>query len=85
MRRGEIGVGGKSGKGPIRVVVPTSGNLGLIMWEGGEDAEVREGGIGWGEGGLASEGADKQEDKNEEEVSQARVPHLGVGAVVGNT
>ncbi len=54
------------------------------MWEGSEDAEVREGRIDWGEGGLASEGADKQEDKSEEEVAQARVPHLGVGAVVGN-
>jgi hypothetical protein len=39
------------------------------MWEGGEDAEVREGRIDWGEGKLAAEGADKQEDKNEEEVA----------------
>ena len=37
------------------------------MWEGGEDAEVRGGKTDWGEGGLASEGADKQEDKYEEE------------------
>jgi hypothetical protein len=58
----------------------------LIMWEGGEDAEVRGGRIDWGEGGLASEGADKQEDKTGEEgeVKEARVPHLGVGAAVGS-
>ena len=39
-----------------------------------------------GEEGLASEGADKQEDKTGEEgeVPEARVPHLGVGAAVGS-
>jgi hypothetical protein len=37
------------------------------MWEGGEDAEVRGGRTDGGEGWLASEGADKQEDKYEEE------------------
>ncbi len=39
-----------------------------------------------GEEGLASEGADKQEDKagEEGEVPEARVPHVGVGAAVGS-
>ena len=59
----------------------------LIIWEGGEDAEVRGGRIDWGEGGLASEGADKQEGKNEEEgeVPSARVPHWRGGAAEGGT
>ena len=35
----------------------------LIMWEGGEADEGRGGEVDLGEEGLASEGADKQEDK----------------------
>ena len=45
------------------------GICGLIMWEGGEADEGRDGEVDLGEEGLASEGADKQEDKNEEEVA----------------
>jgi hypothetical protein len=58
----------------------------LIMWEGGEADEGRGGEVDLGEEGLASEGADKQEDKTGEEgeVKEARVPHLGVGAAVGS-
>jgi hypothetical protein len=53
------------------------------MWEGGEADEVRGGEV---KEGLASEGADKQEDKTGEEgeVPEARVLHLGVGAAVGS-
>ena len=98
MESRELGKGGGRGRGVEKLGKEESrerdpsewwshrgGSEWIIMWEGGEEAEVRGGRIDWGEGGLAAEGADKQEDKNEEEVSQARVPHLEVGAVVGNT
>ncbi len=47
------------------------------MWEGEAD-EVRGGEVDLGEERLASEGADKQEDKTGEEgeVPEARVPHV---------
>ncbi len=56
------------------------------MWEGGDADEVRGGKVDLGEEGLASEGADKQDDKpgDEGEGPEARVPHLGVGAAVGS-
>jgi hypothetical protein len=67
LQQGKIGEGGKSRKGPSEWWSHL-GDIGwLIMWEVGEEAEVRGGKVDWGEGGLASEGADKQEDKNEEE------------------
>lgn len=63
-----------------------SHRVGLIIWGEGKADEVGGGEGDLGEEGLASEGADKQEDKREEEgeVSFARVSHSRVGAAVGD-
>ncbi len=73
----------KVGKGTHQSCGPIVGKVGGSSW--GEADEVRGGEVDLGEKGLASEGADKQEDKNGEEgeVSLAWVPHVRVGAAVG--